>query len=276
MIKQKLTSERMLAFVGVLLGLDLLLVMAHLFGGWLEAESFLWTHTFHLDSEANVPTWYSSAKLLLVTVVWGSLAYGGWLMRGKWSAVPLLVAGVFFVLAVDETAVLHEHISFIIDRLILESGDRNTTAFSETGIWPLVVGPPVLVGLLLVLWQAARQYDRRYVALALAGGAVLVGSSAGTETLLNFVPRNGPARWMYFQIAAEEGGELIAATLLVWASLGIHRGYYRLRWEPVVARPGNDGATSSAALEASPPKTATLCKAKDANSSEQQHEQAVR
>lgn len=167
---------------------------------------------FDLDAERNLTTWYSSIKLaalglilfMLATVFLGDRLPRAWLM--------MVLALAFLGLSFDEFAGVHERIGEASDRF-LPGGDRANTIFSATGIW-FLIGIPVLAGLLWITLAMSRLWGNpRATRLFVIGLLIFIGSAAGLEILTNFTA--GFAKTL--QITAEECGEMLGVTVMLWA-----------------------------------------------------------
>jgi hypothetical protein len=126
---------------------------------------------FDLDAEANLPTWYSSALMLLsaclLWVVARSRDKAEY--RGRW----LFLALLFLCMSIDETAQLHETLGWPIQQ-----------AFQLSGLlyfaWVVVAIP--LVGLLMVLyWPLVWALPHRITLMAIAAGCVYLSGVIGVE-----------------------------------------------------------------------------------------------
>lgn len=192
-------------------------------------------HQFwNLRSEVSLATWYSSLHLALIGLVlvgFGALRRNAGL-HGFWTA---LLIGAFFVgLSADEALGIHEKLAASFED---ESSDRAGTTFARTGPWMLVAGP-----LFVVVLVAGAVGARRLLAgapraswLYAAGALIFVGSFAGLEFLSNFLVAREP-----LVAALEEVGEMIGATVLLWATLELLRahGAWPPMIRPAVSRPG--------------------------------------
>jgi hypothetical protein len=109
--------------------------------------------------------------------------------------------------------------------VFLSGGDRANTVFAVTGIWMFVIATPFLLGLLYLVALMSRYIkDRQFVRLCVIGIIVFLGSAGGLEIVGNFVPKD----LLPFQVAAEETGEMVGVTLILWAVYGLlaRRGVY--------------------------------------------------
>jgi hypothetical protein len=176
---------------------------------------------FDLNTETNLPSWYSAAQLALIGGLLVVFA-GVQLRRGARAAWAVMLAGVAFCfLSLDETTSLHENFGYWLDHL----RHRRDTVFAETGFWMLICGPAFL-GALVLVGLAARRYlrGRRGVVTKLAFGAALfVAAGAGVEALSNFATPHGTAARLL--ILAEEMGEMLGATTMLWGVCELMRSH---------------------------------------------------
>jgi hypothetical protein len=176
---------------------------------------------WNLRSEVSLATWYSSLHLALIGLVlvgFGALRRNAGL-HGFWTA--LLIGAFFLGLSADEALAIHEKLAASFQD---ESSDRAGTTFARTGPWMLVAGP-----LFVVVLGAGAVGARRLLAgapraswLYAAGALIFLGSFAGLEFLSNFVVAREP-----LVAALEEVGEMIGATVLLWATLELLRAHGR-------------------------------------------------
>jgi hypothetical protein len=106
-------------------------------GFWLREAQESFVRLFDLDREANIPTWYQSALLLLccaLSAAIGRLSNFGAGVRGRW----LLMAALFLCLSIDEAAVIHEMLVTPM-RLVFHTSGISITAGSSPrpGSWSL-------------------------------------------------------------------------------------------------------------------------------------------
>lgn len=214
-----------LRFLVALIAIDALLIGANL--------SFYVPSFLDLDHERNLPTWYSSAKLLLTSLAALACAYlqPAWLRRGLHRFVWPTVALLFAALSMDETATAHERLAAAWMsgsegeglRARLLGGDSAKDAF----IWPVLFAPIILaiLGFLAhALWT--RIEDRRYLALGVGGcvgfvaALVLEGPVVYLSPPVEAWSAAEVARYSLFAVF-EESAEVIGTTLML-ASLLLH------------------------------------------------------
>ncbi len=127
----------------------------------------------YVDFEANLPSWYSSLALLtaalLLTVIARGKGRSGDPQRNKWR----LLAVIFFLLSLDEIAMLHE---FSIDPIRDAFGLSGALSFA----W-VIPGALFVVGLGVYLLGFLRSLPRRTSTLFVAAGLLFVGGAIGVE-----------------------------------------------------------------------------------------------
>ena len=180
---------------------------------------------FDLDGEGNLPSWYSSSKLLLIAILLAALTYSTFSWESKSSWILAFLAAAFLFLSADKGAQIHEWINFQSDAL-LPDGTRVGTPFAKSGIWMFTVGLPaaaVIFGALYRFRAQLRQTPRVFM-LYILGFAVFFAGAVGVEMLATMARDAGPG-WYTVQVTAEEFMEMTGATLLLWAAVELARGY---------------------------------------------------
>lgn len=177
---------------------------------------------FDLDMEGNVPAWYSSTKLLAVALclyIYGRLILlndrlAGWLI--------LAAAALFAYLSLDEGAELHEKFGNRLTLLATGGVGRTDTPFEITGLWMVFFGPPLLIALVGGIVFLRRRLSIPYdvFAKALAGAVIFVVAAGPGDILVNYL--TGDAH--IIQTAAEEFGEMVGVTLILWAATTLLAG----------------------------------------------------
>ena len=176
------------------------------------------TRMLDLDAESNLPTWYASIKLFVIAQVMVALALI-LSRRSLLDAIPFLFLGaVALLLSADEVATIHERFARHFEAGVTGAG-RAELLFSKTGYWMLALGPLLAAGLAAGIWliRSRLAIPGRIAVKGLVGVAVYFLSATGLEMLSNFA--TGTAGLL--QVAAEEGGEMMGATLVLWALLDL-------------------------------------------------------
>lgn len=205
--------------VATVLVLDLLILLAYAADTALGHPVGVLESFFDLDREQNLPTWWSSAKLLAAGLVLGAAFL---LRRGADGTRAWLLAAAAVVamgLSLDETALLHERLGIIV----LPYDRREGTLFAEGGAWMMLLVPAAIVGP-AVLWRLGlRDYLRAAPVAAVRMGlglALFVAGAAGVELLRGV---SVGAWWHPLQVLLEEGLEFLGATLILWGVLDLAR-----------------------------------------------------
>ncbi len=199
---------------------ELLLVALYASDAAMGGEIELFHLLFNLDGEGNVPAWFSSSQLLMVSLI-------SWLMavsrdaftkprRRFWFATGL----VFFILSADETAQIHEGVTGVLGERFIDW----VPAYLASN-WIGVVAALLLVGLcvkgfardVLAVWQVSKR-----TALQFAFGAlVYVTGAALCETIGYKVLHNDASLWLYkLEVATEEFFEMFGISIILHALLG--------------------------------------------------------
>jgi hypothetical protein len=176
---------------------------------------------FYMGAEANLPTWWSSAKLLLAGLCFLAVAFRT--CRSGATAFWMALLGLAFVaMSADEVSSMHEWVGSRLD-----GASRDATAFHHTGLWFVVVGVPFIVVMVIVLrklWAALDAVPCTPRRLVL-GLALLLCGALMIEALGNFtfppegMEGNAFARSLYlYSVVMEEGIEMIGSSVLLWGS----------------------------------------------------------
>lgn len=174
----------------------------------------------NVDHEANLPTWWSSAKLAALAVPFFLMAI--WFRRDGRPWVALAVLAAFFLtMSIDETARLHEAVGHRLD------GDtRQGKTFHRTGLWFAVVGIPAIIVFAAIVRQVAPVLSRvaGVLPLLVAGFGLLACGALAVEAVGNLIVTPAQLAGGPVPVAAlignvaEEGFEMLGASLMVAAA----------------------------------------------------------
>ncbi len=198
--------------------MDAALVGLYLLDRALGRPYWIVTRLLDLNGEANIPAWYSSGQLLVLGLLLGLFAATTASHNDKRSRGVFALPALCLFLSLDEVAQIHEWVGTKSDFLFVH-GTRMGSLFPATGLWMFVLGLPFIV-VVAHMWRAfapAVSGRQQVVRLYVVGFLVYVGSALGIETLANFISVGGVASLV--QVVAEELGEMVGVTLLVWATL---------------------------------------------------------
>ncbi|MEZ4416353.1 MAG: hypothetical protein R3E10_11465 [Gemmatimonadota bacterium] len=208
-----MTQRPMLALAALITG-DVLLVLIHLLVFSRDEPSQLLSALFGLDREANLPTWYSSTQLLLagVCLLWAGTRANR--TEGRPSRLLLLAGATFVFLSADEASSIHESITYVLRRF-----DELPRFQGDHGMWIPLYGMLGAVGLLAgrpLLGWIAREH-RRAGGYLLAGALSFCGGAVVLEIIsYGWLRTHEAARLYSLEVAAEEGLELLGASLLLF------------------------------------------------------------
>jgi hypothetical protein len=208
-----LSKLQVRAIILLFLCVDVLLFVSYLlffhFGLTLfaKAEPVI----LNLNTEGNIPSWYSAMKLLLVALCAYFLGRLIVLYDRAAGTFILLFASGFLYMSVDEGAALHEKLGSNIDKLL-----TFVDLPPVTGLWVAYLAPPLLFALI-----AGFTYLRKrllvppgIIVIGIAGLIILI--AAAFSDMLFGTPLATP-----LQVAGEEFGEMLGVTLILWATMAL-------------------------------------------------------
>lgn len=206
--------------------------------------------TLDLDSEHSLPAWYASIQWFIASALFGSFVI---LLRRGWRSAMTALALVCLAFSADEIVGFHEWLGQRTDAL-LPGGDRANTVLWRTGIWPLIIGVPVVLLLGGMLVQVRRMYAPapRAFRLLVLGFALMFGGALLVELGANLVVDPDDNQGLaLLQLICEELLEMLGVTLIIWSAYALLVAYgCELRLSPAVAR-----ATARSASPARKPAT---------------------
>lgn len=183
---------------------------------------------FNLDGEANIPAWYSLMKLFAIALC--LYFYGRLILLKDRLAGWLILAGavLFAYLSLDEGAELHEKFGNRLTLLVTGGVGREATPFEITGLWMAFFAPPLLLALVggIVFLRRRLSISFDIFIKALVGMVIFVIAAGPGDILVNYLTGNAHI----MQTAAEEFGEMVGVTLILWAAMTL-----LAQQEPVVS-----------------------------------------
>ncbi|MBJ7454831.1 MAG: hypothetical protein JHC74_02120 [Thermoleophilia bacterium] len=120
------------------------------------------TRQFNMDSELNLPAWWSSSLLIAA----GLVCVGMWLTGSRMNRPSIQWLGIasgFFLLSAEEIAAIHEDVGVAVG-----GGTENVS------VWPLVYAPIAAVFIWMML-RAVRELPRPIAFIAVGGLMSYVG-----------------------------------------------------------------------------------------------------
>jgi hypothetical protein len=170
------------------------------------------TRQFDLDGEANIPTWYQSTALLLCSALLGTIACAKKADADRFASYWKALSIIFLFLAIDETALIHDMITYLVRR----SGYSHPGFFYYAWVIPYgIFAGVVAVGCLKFL----AHLPARSRLLFIIAGAIYVGGALGMEMISGFY------RSLYWQKdlpyllmnAFEETLEMLGIVVFIYA-----------------------------------------------------------
>jgi hypothetical protein len=158
-----------------------------------ESVSYMIHQKFNLNAETNIPTWYSSALLLLISLL--SLVIYLW--DNKKTFPPkfwLIISAVYAYLSMDEAASIHEAIAPYIK-------------------WYYVYAPFAAAFFIYVFLHLYRSEDKKLRNMIL-GGMVLYGFGALVSEVVWYFTRPWPPAVMQIKYLVEENCEMLGAIIV--------------------------------------------------------------
>jgi hypothetical protein len=171
-------------------------------------------NTLYIDREQNVPTLYSSMALLVAASLSGLIAFAHARGRGRDVRSWAVLAVVFLLMAVDESAGLHEESAEPLRELL--GIERGPLFFA----W-VIPGAAVVVLLAAMLARFLQHLPKSTRRRFLAAGALYVGGAIGVEMVGGwYASGRGTSELGYVLIATvEEALEMLGIAVLVHALL---------------------------------------------------------
>jgi hypothetical protein len=244
--------RRIPILIALLFVIDIGLAMFPLVDFWAGSPFGRLRSVFNLDREHTIPTWYSSMQWFCAAVLFALFAVYGYRSRLRGWLPVAAIALLCLACSVDEITAIHEFLGMISDRLF-QGGSRQGTALWNTGMWPFVIGIPVLI-VVTVLVHVMRQVFAATASGALwkliAGFAIMFTGALAIELGANLISVAPDSRGLVLgQVVLEEFLEMLGVTFIVWSGYELLAGYgFELRM-PAVANfsPSHRPAASASA-----------------------------
>lgn len=194
----------------MILGLSIVAGTLLLLHAWLTLHHYLVTDVpwvirqlFDVDEENNIPTWFSSANLMLTAALTLVLAMGKWQHRDRWRIHWMILGWGFLFLSLDEMAGLHESLNSVAE-----------------ASWAVYALPLVLV-LAIVFFRFLYFLPSRTATLFILSGLLFLGGAVGVELYTEPYLHNGELNTLAYNLwtPVEEGMEMFGVILYQYALL---------------------------------------------------------
>ncbi|OFE12685.1 hypothetical protein PHACT_05640 [Pseudohongiella acticola] len=158
---------------------------------------------FDVDEENNIPTWFSSANLLLTAMLTLLLATGKWQHRDRWRMHWILLGSGFLLLSLDEMAGLHESLNVVTE-----------------ASWAIYALPLMLI-IAIVFMRFLYFLPARTASLFVLSGLIFLGGAVGVELYTEPFLYNDELNTLAYNLwtAVEEGMEMFGIILFQYALL---------------------------------------------------------
>ncbi len=210
------------------LACEAVLVSIYVFDVATSGHFHLLHALFDLDSEGNIPAWFSSSQLFCVAITFWSCAIRH-RRGGKPSKLFFLLAGVAAVYgSSDETAQIHERITALMGQRYIDwlpSYAAHNFLFVMIGVAILLSVCQFLADDLISLWT----HHRRALLLAAGGLAIALAGGMGVEALgYKLLGGYSESLWYKLEVVVEESMEMLGGTLVLFAALKLRRARGRV------------------------------------------------
>jgi hypothetical protein len=188
---------------------------------------------FDVDAEANIPTFYSSAALMLCALLLGLIAWLKRLDSDRYFLHWAVLGLIFFGLSVDETTQIHEKLIPPMRKIFTGGGVLH---------YPWVVpGAAFLAVVGLMYSRFLLQLPRKTAWLFVAAGGIFAAGALGMELAqANQAYQHGRDHVGYEVVAAvEELLEMVGVVVFAYALLS-----YLAAWKPDFRVRVGDGSQS--------------------------------
>lgn len=211
-------------FILLLLAADAVLIVLPAIDLALGSPFSKIRHLVSLDDETTLQAWYSSMQWFVAACLYGALFIYAYRSKLRGAVAVGLFASLCLAFSVDEIVWIHEWLGQKSDAL-LPGGTRKSTILSRTGIWPVLIGVPVLIALAIIVARARSLFfphSPRAFRLLAIGLIVMFTGALAIELTVNALERPIQYGWINFlQHASEEFMEMLGVTIIVWSGLEI-------------------------------------------------------
>jgi hypothetical protein len=186
------------------------------------------SNLFNLDTESTIPSWYASTQWFCAGAMFALFATHAWLSRMRGALCSAAIAFACLSFSVDEIAEIHERLGSAADAL-MSGGTRRGTALWSTGLWPFVIGIPVIAVLAVVVRGTRHLFlarAPRALALLIVGFVVMFTGALVVEFAANLLEAGAPRGGLFTaQVVVEELLEMLGVTLITWSAASLLHAY---------------------------------------------------
>jgi hypothetical protein len=190
----------------------LMLVTLHILTNYILMVPWTIRNFFDFNAEVNIPTWFSSAQLLLLFIlsIMTSIQIDNKHLRSFYS----LMAIVFLFFSVDEVSEIHEKITKISNKLGIYLYFPHAH-----GVW--IYGYSILLIVVgLLFWKGLLAFLNENIGrkIFIIGAVTFIAGGVGLEAYGYYI-QNSESIFSAIEVIAEESFELIGESLMIYALL---------------------------------------------------------
>lgn len=203
-IELKLNPRSLIMLLSLVAGF---LLFVHI---WLNVHHYLvndipWVirQLFDVDEENNIPTWFSSANLMLTAAITLLLTTEKWRQRDRWRRHWMLLGWGFLLLSLDEMAGLHESLNVVTE--------------ASWAVYAL----PLIALLAIIFFRFLFFLPARTALLFVLSGLIFLGGAVGVELYTEPYLLNDELNTLAYNLwtPVEEGMEMFGVILFQYALL---------------------------------------------------------
>lgn len=200
---------------------ELLLVLLYWIDILLGSPSPVLHALVDLDGEGNLPAWFSSFQLALISLCLWSLVFGNRKGERPSRRFLILLASTFLLWSLDETAMLHERATALLGSRYVDW----LPAYLLDHKISIIAIATLLFILLRILWRDLAvmwQLHRHESMLAIQGFAICFFGGAILETIGYKYFAEGVDPFLYqTEVCFEEFFEMLGASFLLYSSMSL-------------------------------------------------------
>lgn len=173
----------------------------------------LLAQSFDLDSEVNIPAFYSMLSLLVCSILLGLIAYVKFIRGDRFVRQWVALAIIFLALAVDEIIQFHERMTEPVRSALDTSGFLHYA-------W-VIPGAVFVLGCLLLFWHFLIALPVATRMLFFLAGIVFISGALGVESIGGYYAASHSKRDMIYSmiVSIEEGLEMLGVVIFIDALL---------------------------------------------------------
>ena len=212
------TRRLMLIYIAILIFCAITLGVLHYFLGDMRAGRIRW---FNLDSERNIPTWFSGVLFFLfgcsamAAFFWEKKRNAGGQIYFRLPVLWLGIAAAGWFMSLDEITILHENLYW---REVRHLSAALTDAWRYIAYWQLLYAPVFfgMIAYMVIFFYNRFHVSREALRSAFTGIACWI-TALSLEGVSKSLFKPAGKMWYSFQVMGEEVMEMAGAIFLIAA-----------------------------------------------------------